>query len=244
MFVGLAAYMRELENDALKTPDYAASLSPGASVIQTARVMESVRALKLVTVQITTRVSSESADSSWRGSASATVQAPVKLSFGTDLSHLGEGAVSFSPLMNSCIVRVPPPTRIATEVMGNQEENEVHVGWLRFRAQAGEKHLGIARRDLYGQALELRLLAEDAQRVREDTRTQVATLIHSIVGKEMTLRVIFADEAGGTPEPPRENVPTDPSAPPLNGGPTIQVPSPSSVVPQQSSVPDGTGGSR
>lgn len=245
LFVGLVAYMRELERSALHSPDYAASLSPGASVRQTARVVESVRVLKLDTVEIWTRVSSESADSSWRGSASATVEVPVKLTFGTDLSHLDEGALSFSPLMNSCVVRVPPPARIHTEVIGNQEENRVHVGWLRFRAQAGEKHLSTARRDLYEQALELRLLPEDAQRVREDTRQQVAKLMHSIVGKETTVRVIFSDEPGGAPLPSRENVPSDPSAPRrLNDGPTIHVPAASSGTNEQGEAPSGIGGSR
>lgn len=231
MFLGLAAYMRELERSALQSPDFAATLSPGASLDRTARVVESVRAMKLITVQVTTRVSSESADSSWRGSARATVEAPVRLSFGTDLSHLDEGALSFSPLMNSCVVRVPPPTRIATEVMGNQEENQVHVGWLRFRAQAGEKHLSTARRDLYEQAMDLRLLPEDAQKVREDTRIQVSTLLRSIVGKELVVRVIFSDEPGGAPEPTRRGAPLDRSDPPPPGdGPTIRVPAHSSLA--------------
>jgi len=195
LFAGLVSYMRALESRAeLGVAD---PLSPGASgnLLQTVRVAESVRALKLVTVQITTRVTAESSDSSWRGEASAVVGAPVRLHYGTDLSQLTNGSISFSPLLNSCVVRVPAPERIATEVIGNQEESEVHVGWLRFRAQAGQKHLGQARLDLYSQAQELRLLPADAHQVREQTREQVATLLKSIVGNETSVRVVFDDES-------------------------------------------------
>jgi hypothetical protein len=194
VFGGLIAYMREMEARSLRGVSDPLLVGPAANLVQTARVAESVRALKLVTVQITTRVTAESSDDSWRGSASAVVDAPVRLHYGTDLSKLDEGAVSFSPLMNECVVRVPPPARIATEVMGTQEESEVHVGWLRFRAQAGEKHLGLARMQLYDRAQGLRLLPQDAQSVREQTREQVAKMIKGIVGKEMGVKVRFEDE--------------------------------------------------
>lgn len=197
VFLALTAYMREMEARSLRGVSDPLLVGPAANLTQTARVAESVRSLKLVTVQITTRVTAESSDSSWRGDASATVDAPVRLHYGTDLSKLDEGAVTFSPLMNECLVRVPPPSRIATEVIGTQEESEIHVGWLRFRAQAGEKHLGQARLQLYERAQDLRLLPHDAQSVREQTREQVAKMVQGIVGKEMSVKVTFDDERVG-----------------------------------------------
>lgn len=197
VFVALLAYMRQMEARATRGVADPLLTGPASNLAQTARVAESVRALQLVTLRITTRVTAESADSSWRGDASAIVEAPVRLHYGTDLSSLDDRAISFSPLRNQCVVRVPPPSRIATEVMGANEETEVRVGWLRFKSQAGEKHLGQARVQLYERAQDLRLLPLDAQSVREQTRSQVAKLIRGIVGDEIDVLVRFDDEAPG-----------------------------------------------
>ncbi|MGE3107259.1 MAG: hypothetical protein AB7G11_01385 [Phycisphaerales bacterium] len=197
VFIALVAYMRSMEARSLKGVADPLLVGPAASLTQTARVAESVRAMKLVTVQISTRVSAQSSDSSWRGDASAIVDAPVRLHYGTDLSAISDGAISFSPLLNQCTLRVPPPHRIATEVIGTSEQSEIHVGWLRFRSQAGEKHLGQARLRLYERAQDLRLLPADAQSVREQTREQVAKLVQGIVGHDVEVQVQFEDEGTG-----------------------------------------------
>ena len=110
------------------------------------RIATAARALKLVTVELDTTVLSRSSDSSWRGGVSASVQAPAKLAYGTDLSHLEPDDIAFDQLLRSCLVRVPPPRRIATEVFAERERTEVRVGWARFRSLSGEYHLGLARR--------------------------------------------------------------------------------------------------
>jgi hypothetical protein len=170
--------------------------APTAAATNTARVLGSVRKLKLVTVELSTYVNSESDDESWRGDVRAKVSAPVKLHFGTDLSKLRAESLRASALGNSWIVTIPAPERVATEVFGEQEETDVHVGWLRSRSMSGEKHLGLARRDLYEAAQRLRLSADDVQWVRGQTREQVATLMRSIVGQWASVTVRFEDEVG------------------------------------------------
>lgn len=174
-----------------------AEVETPASVMDTARVLGSVRQLKLVTVEIATHVNAESIDESWRGDVRARVDAPVKLHFGTDLSRLRADSVRANALGNSWIVTVPPPERVATEVFGEREETDVRVGWLRSRGMAGEKQLGLARRDLYDSARRLRLTPDDAQRVRAGTREQVAALVRTIVGPWASVTVRFEDEVEG-----------------------------------------------
>lgn len=170
--------------------------APTASAMNTARVLGSIRQLKLVTVELATYVNSESDDESWRGDVRAKVSAPVKLHFGTDLSKLKAESLRASSLGNSWIVTVPAPERIATEVFGEREETDVHVGWLRSRSMSGEKHLGLARRELYEAARGLKLSDDDMQWVRGQTREQVAALMRSIVGQWASVTVRFDDEVG------------------------------------------------
>ncbi len=168
----------------------------GVVVTDTARVLGSMRKLKLVTVELATHVNAESVDESWRGDVHAKVDAPVKLHFGTDLSGLKAESLRASTLGNSWVVTVPAPERVATEVFGERETTDVSVGWMRSRSMSGEKHLGLARRDLYESARRLRLSEEDTQRVRAETREQVAALMRSIVGQWSSVTVRFEDEVG------------------------------------------------
>lgn len=161
-----------------------------------AEVAAAVRAMKLVTVEIDTSATARRAHESWRGDVSARVQAPVRLLFGTDLSALDVDAFASSPLTRAYLVRVPTPTRIATEVDGGREEASVHVGWGRFRTRAGEYWLGQARRGLYDEARRLGLSPEHAEEVRRTSREQVAALVKKIVGPDATVHVVFTDETG------------------------------------------------
>jgi hypothetical protein len=194
VFVALASYMRSLERDAIAGAGVDEQFTAAGQLRRAAEVTRAVKSLKLVTVEVSTRVTATSGDSSWRGDASATVHAPVRLFYGTDLSSLRVDSVSLSPLLNSCVVRVPGPERVATEVYSEDEDNTVHVGWLRFRTRAGEFHLGQARKDLHQQAREMALPARDAERVREETRSQVGSLVRRMLGPGTDVSVIFDDE--------------------------------------------------
>jgi hypothetical protein len=175
--------------------EIAAQPEPKASrADDTALVLGSIRRLRLVTIELATHVNAESGDASWRGDVKARIDAPVKLHFGTDLSMLKADSLRASALGNSWVVTVPPPERIATEVFGEREQTDVRVGWLRSRSMSGEKHLGLARRDLYAAARRLHLSDEDSLRVRAETRDQVSRLIRSIVGPWSSITVRFEDE--------------------------------------------------
>lgn len=154
--------------------------------------------MKLVTVEVRTRVTSTSSDSSVLGDVSATVTAPVRLLYGTDLGALGAGiessAVMFSPLHGTYMVTVPPPTRLAAEVLGQFEQAEVKTGWMRKRATDGEYHLGLARRDLSLKAQQAAPDDDQAARIRQGTREQVETLVRKVVGTDGGVVVRFADE--------------------------------------------------
>lgn len=197
VFIALAAYMRSLERGAISGAGVDEQFTPTGQLRRAAEVAASVKSLKLVTVEISTRVSATSGDESWRGEARATVNAPVRLLYGTDLSAIRVNSVSLSPLLNSCVVRVPRPERIATEVYSEDEDNTVHVGWLRFRTRAGEFHLGQARKGLHEQAREMALSAQEAERVREETRSQVAELLRKALGRKTDVIVFFDDEPAG-----------------------------------------------
>lgn len=193
---GVALRERVMERAALE--EVAAATEEGTvRAASVARVLDSVRSLKLVTVEITSHVNSESADESWRGDVKASVDAPVKLFYGTDLSRLKRDSVRAGPLGESWIVTVPPPERVATEVFGERETTDVSVGWLRSRSMSGEKHLGLARRDLYAAARRLSLGPDDMQRVRAQTRDQVGALIKTVVGPMTWVTVRFEDEVSG-----------------------------------------------
>lgn len=166
-------------------------LLPSGDPRPVAEVARSIAALKLVTVEIDTRVSRTTRDQSWRGDVEARVEAPVRLHYGVDLSGMDVARVAFSPASSAWIVRVPPPTRIATEVLTEREIASTQLGWLRFAAVSGEHYLGQARRGLHERARELVLPPDEAERVVETTRSQLATLVQKIVGTSADVRIVF-----------------------------------------------------
>lgn len=158
-----------------------------------AEVTRTVRAAKLITIELLTTVTARSESESWRGDVSATVKAPVRLLFGTDLSSLGDNAVRVDPFGRAIVVTIPSPRRLATEVLGQGETSEVSTGWLRLRSVAGEYHLGLARRGLYEAARRMTLHPGDAQQVEQATREQVESLVRAIAGERTAVEVRFAE---------------------------------------------------
>jgi hypothetical protein len=199
--VGLAGILRWQDVSALQparseplaTPT--PSLWPGMQD-RSASVMAEVKAMKLVTAEVRTNVTSTSSDVSMFGDVSATVTAPVRLLYGCDLASLETTAVTFSPLHDVYLLRVRPPERIAAEIQTPFEKAEVKTGWMRSRATDGEYHLGEARRDLMLRAQELAPDAEQRIRLREDARSQIAALVRKIVGDRAGVKVTFTDEFG------------------------------------------------
>lgn len=191
LFAGLAYWMRTQQDRIIAQSAFVPS---PAATRPPAEITAALRTMKLVTVEIDTTVRVERGDTSWRGDVSAAVQVPVRLSYGTDLSALKAEAAGFSPLApgGRYIVRVPRPTRLATEIFSEKERAEVEAGWLRLRSRAGEYYLGLARRDAAPAARDLVLRPDDQAKVDQTTREQVAAMVRSIVGN-VDVRVIFED---------------------------------------------------
>jgi hypothetical protein len=168
-----------------------------------AQVGQTLRAMKLITVEVKSTVESASTDESWRGDVHASVRAPVTYYYGVDLSHLGPEAVRRDPLTGTYTIRVPRPVRLATEVLGADELTSVRVSGTRFRDLAGEYYLGLARIGLYDRAREARLGEVDRRRLDETTRAQVAGLIRALAGRDARVDVEYAqpEPMVATPEP-------------------------------------------
>jgi len=193
VFGGLSWFMLQQEREALRASAVDDAMTPAGTLRPEALVSRAVRASRLVTIVFDTTVTAQSVSASWRGDAVATVRAPVRLMFGTDLSALDEGAVRLDPFGRAMVVSVPRPTRIATEVLGEGERSEVSVGWLRLRSIAGEYQLGLARKGLYEAARTMTLRREDAQLVEEATRDQVVALVKAVAGERTAVEVRFVE---------------------------------------------------
>lgn len=208
LFGSLCLFMRLMEREAVRSALIDDQIGPGGKARPLAEVAQAVRSMKLVTVEVSTKVTSESGHDNWRGAVDAKVTAPVRLLYGADLSALSATSVAYSPLEKIYLVRVPMPTRIATEVCGDSEQVEVQIGWLRLRSRAGEYYLGLARRDLYERARAIALSPEDAAFVRKTTREQVESLVKKVAGEHARVSIAFDDDqlneprraAAGTPE--------------------------------------------
>lgn len=189
---GLSAWQRGRERAFLAQ---AAALAGGdAPVRPVAEVASALRAAKLVTVEIDTSVSLSRGEASWRGDAVATLRVPVRLHYGVDLEGLKADAVGFSMVERGvCVVRVPRPARVATEVFLEDERAEVEVGWLRLRSRAGEYYLGQARKDAGAAARAMVLSPDDAAHVERVSREQVEAVVKRLLGDGVIVRVLFEE---------------------------------------------------
>src|SRR5213079_3233940 len=102
---------------AIPTPA-AIKTAPQSAPPPTAVVLSATRELKLLTFAIDSTVTTTKTDESWRGTASATVKAPVRYHFGVDLSHTDDHSLFYNPLTRIQMLTIPPPTLLAIEVDG------------------------------------------------------------------------------------------------------------------------------
>lgn len=205
VFGALWVSMREAERRALDNPAIRDQILADGRVRPLADVARTVARLQLVTSEVQTTVKTQMSNDSWRGLATATVEAPARILYGVDLTGVESRNIGFSPATTSYLVRIPPPRRISTEVCGDDETIKVQVGWARLRSRAGEYYLGLARKALYTKAREMTLSPEDVQKVRETTLTQVEKAVRQLVGKGAEVQVVFDESlpaiAGAEDEP-------------------------------------------
>jgi hypothetical protein len=161
----------------------------------TAPVLSATRELKLLTVSIQSTITTKKTDESWRGTASATIQAPVKYHFGVDLSQIDDRNLSYNPLTQTQTLSIPPPMLVAIEVDGSHPIAEkIDVTGLRFKKLSGAEQLNLAQKSLYEAARKQTLAKKDLDQIRLATRTQIESSLARIVHPSARLRVKFMDE--------------------------------------------------
>ena len=194
IFGGLAYYLHVQQGDVLSTSRVATELDENGKLKPLAEVVETTRALKLVTVIVNSKVRTKVRDERWRGTASAEVEAPVRYVYGVDLAGLDPGAIRMGNILGLYEITIPRPTRIATEVDGSRPVEEVvEVSGTRFRSQAGEYYLGLARKEIYDQARKNNLPPETMDQINTQTREQVEALVRRFIGPSAEVRVRYKD---------------------------------------------------
>ena len=194
LFAGLAVLLKTQQAEILSTSQVAAQLDGEGKLRPLAEVVETTRALKLVTVTIDSRVRTKVRDERWRGTASAVVEAPVRYVYGVDLAGLDPAAIRLGKILGLYEITIPRPLRIATEVDSSHPiEEVVEVSGMRFKSRAGEYYLGLARKELYDEARKSALPKDTLEEIDATTREQVETLIRRFVGPFAEVRVRFND---------------------------------------------------
>jgi hypothetical protein len=196
LFVGLAVLLHSQQGAVLTTTDrIAGQLDDEGKLRPLADVIETTRALKLVTVMIDSTVRTEVHDEGWRGKAAASVKAPVRYVYGVDLSGLDPDAIRMGHILGIYEITIPRPTRIAVEVDGSHPiEETVDVTGMRFRKVAGEYYQGLARKEIYEKARQSSLPDETLEKIDTQTREQVESLVRRFVGPSAEVRVKYADK--------------------------------------------------
>jgi hypothetical protein len=194
LFAGLAVLLKNQQGEVLSTTQMASQIDGEGKLRPLADVVETTRALKLVTLTIDSRVRTKVRDERWRGTASAVVEAPVRYVYGVDLAGLDPDAIRLGKILGIYEITIPHPQRIATEVDGSHPVGEVvEVSGTRFKSVAGEYYLGLARKELYEEARRSTLPRETLDEIDTKTREQVETLVRRFVGPSAEVRVRFSD---------------------------------------------------
>ena len=194
LFGGLAYLLHTQQQQLLSTTRIDSQLDEEGRLRPLADVIETTRALKLVTVIVNSRVRTKVRDERWRGSASAIVEAPVRYVYGVDLSGLEHDAIRAGKIMGLYEITIPRPARIATELDGSHPVEEVvEVTGTRMKSVAGEYYLGLARKEIYESARKSELPPEKMDEIYAMTREQVETLLRRFVGPSAEVRVTYKD---------------------------------------------------
>ncbi|MBA4039578.1 MAG: hypothetical protein C0468_04530 [Planctomyces sp.] len=181
---GLVVWHTDLARRALAQHGSPGVTEPRAGherTVTEARVLRTLAALRLVTVEVHTQVTATVADESWRGDSRATVSVPARLLYGCDLALARVERTGRGWPAPTLTVTVPPPERLGSEVVTHRETADLSLGWLRLRSAAGERLLGLARRSLWQAAQDSALDPDHAQLVRAMARRQIAQLVTRLI---------------------------------------------------------------
>lgn len=174
------------------------------SMIDPAAVAAAARTMKLITVQVTTRVRVEkTTDSFIFGEGKTAVETPVVVNFGTDLSKLQSEGIEVLGAGKGArvLVRVPRPTCVGVSVIADASTTNVEKSWRRLGWWSGDSQLNEAKLEAFNEANRLRmqpiqnsLSPADREKVENMTREQTQRLIKVIVGEGIDVDVMFDDE--------------------------------------------------
>lgn len=191
VFVGLGLMMWAQQQQRLHEAPIEPPLDEQGRLRPLADVREAVRAMELVTMRVRGMVTKTVRDKRWRGTAEATIEAPVTYLYGVDLSRLGEQDVCFEPFSRTWLIRIPEPRRLAVVVNPAAGEDHVRVTGTRLRSRAGEYMLSLARRDLYEEACRTVLPADEIAEIRDESRRRVEELAETVCGDDVRVAVAF-----------------------------------------------------
>ncbi len=159
----------------------------------TAEVLKATRELKLITMRIDSRVKATNIDEKWRGTAKATIEAPVRYHFGVDLSKLSDNSLTWNPINNTQTLTIPPPALLAIEVDGSHPISErVDVTGTRFKKLSGAEQLNLAQKSLYEVARQQVLPKSELDKIRASTRNQIEAALGPFASSRIEIR--FSDE--------------------------------------------------
>ncbi len=191
VFAGLGLMMWAQQQQRLNESPIEAPLDEQGRLRPLANVREAVRAMELVTMRVHGTVTKTVRDKRWRGTAEATIEAPVTYLYGVDLSKLAEQDVCFEPFSRTWMIRIPEPKRLAVVVNPAAGEDHVRVTGTRLRSRAGEYMLSLARRDLYQEACRTTLPADELAEIRDESRRRVEELAETMCGDDVRVAVAF-----------------------------------------------------
>lgn len=187
-----------------KREQFMALMATKNAVIDPAAVAASARTMKLITVQVTTKVRVEkNVDSFLFGEGKTAVETPVVVNFGSDLSKLKSEGVEVMGAGEGARVRVriPRPTCVGVSVIADASTTSVEKSWRRMGWWSGDSQMKDAKLEAFNQANRLRmqpvqnsLTPADREKIETMTREQMTTLIKVIVGEGIDVEVKFEDE--------------------------------------------------
>lgn len=193
VFAGVAWLTHRQQQQILSNSDVTVQLDQTGRLRPLADVEAAVRAMELVTMRLSSTVTKTVTDRRWRGTAEASVEAPVTYLYGVDLSRIESNDVCLDPFTHTYLIRIPEPQRLAVEVNPSKAAERVSVTGTRLRTRAGEYLLGLTRRDLYEEACRASLSPNQLDEIREESRRRVEELVTAVCGANTSIAVAFQD---------------------------------------------------
>lgn len=194
VFAAAFGWLRTFNSDQLGQSQVAEMFDAGGQLRPAVEIARTLAASKLITVEMETHVTSSAEDPLWRGTARATIFAPVKLSYGVDLEHADAKSLDMWAGARWLFVTVPKPKLIAVEPDLQRMEERIEVTGTRTRSRAGDTQRQLATKRLEEEARRLALTPEQQLEVEEMSKRQIEKLLAGLVASRYEIKVTFSNE--------------------------------------------------